>query len=287
MSRHSQEYSNNVPAGNLLLCAGIWSSGISYVKTLRMLKLMNVVAINQTTFLKHSKYYVQPIIYNMWQSEQHDVLKNLRQSEEGAILSGDGRCDSPGHSAKYGTYVFLDMSNNKIADIQLVQSNEVGGSYHLEKEGFQRAIHFLKNFGIAIKQVVTDRHPQIAKYIRLNMPETQHRFDAWHIAKSKLLCIIVILFLSNIIMFKSMGDFTKCEHEDIPPEVQKRKKWITVSDPFVLANFEKIICDKRFVKDVQKVSTLHQTSSLEAFNSLILQFAPKQRAFHFLGMLTR
>ena len=34
-------------------------------------------------------------------------------------LSGDGRCDSPGHDAKYLTYPFMDKSTNKIGAFSL------------------------------------------------------------------------------------------------------------------------------------------------------------------------
>ena len=44
------------------------------------------------------------------------------QADVGELeLSGDGRADSPGHSAKYGTYTIMDVRRNKILDVQLVQ----------------------------------------------------------------------------------------------------------------------------------------------------------------------
>ena len=36
------------------------------------------------------------------------------KKENSCFLSGDGRCDSPRHDAKYLTYSFLDQSSNKI-----------------------------------------------------------------------------------------------------------------------------------------------------------------------------
>ena len=37
------------------------------------------------------------------------------------IIGGDGRADSPGHSAKYGSYGILDLTTNKVINMQLVQ----------------------------------------------------------------------------------------------------------------------------------------------------------------------
>ena len=31
--------------------------------------------------------------------------------------------------------------------------------------------------------LVTDRHYQIAKWVRENLPDTDHRYDIWHMAK--------------------------------------------------------------------------------------------------------
>ena len=38
----------------------------------------------------------------------------LQGSEKKLVLSGDGRADSPGHSAKYGSYTVLEMTCNKV-----------------------------------------------------------------------------------------------------------------------------------------------------------------------------
>lgn len=36
-------------------------------------------------------------------------------------IGGDGRADSPGHSAKYGTYTMLDVHQNKVLHVETVQ----------------------------------------------------------------------------------------------------------------------------------------------------------------------
>ena len=40
-------------------------------------------------------------------------------------LSGDGRCDSPGHNAKYLTYSLIDKSAFKIGAFNLTQVTEM------------------------------------------------------------------------------------------------------------------------------------------------------------------
>ena len=40
------------------------------------------------------------------------------------MISGDGRTDSPGHSAKHGSYGVIDLHTNKVLHIiELVQVN--------------------------------------------------------------------------------------------------------------------------------------------------------------------
>ena len=40
---------------------------------------------------------------------------------EPLTIGGDGRADTPGHSAKYGSYAMLDLDLMVVVDIQLVQ----------------------------------------------------------------------------------------------------------------------------------------------------------------------
>ena len=48
-----------------------------------------------------------------------------------------------------------------------------------------------------------------------------------------------------------------------------------------------VISNTRFCNDVSKMSPCYQTSSLEAFHSVVNQFAPKSRSFSYEGMLAR
>ena len=56
----------------------------------------------------------------------------------------------------------------------------------MEKEGLIRSVGLLGDAGLAIESFVTDRHPQIKKYVREEMKDTTHYFDVWHVAKGNL-----------------------------------------------------------------------------------------------------
>ena len=53
----------------------------------------------------------------------------------------------------------------------------------MEKEGLERGVTLLKKEGLVIGTMVTDRHLQISKWARTAMPDTDHRYDVWHVAK--------------------------------------------------------------------------------------------------------
>lgn len=57
----------------------------------------------------------------------------------------------------------------------------------MEKEGLVRAIEYLHQQGFLIDTLVTDRHNMIAKWVRENLEEADHRYDVWHLAKCKRL----------------------------------------------------------------------------------------------------
>ena len=43
-----------------------------------------------------------------------------------------------------------------------------------------------EHYELPVKMLVTDRHKQLSKWIRENLPDIEHRYDIWHVAKSKV-----------------------------------------------------------------------------------------------------
>ena len=50
-----------------------------------------------------------------------NTLDQCRATGVPLTIGGDGRADSPGHSAKYGSYGIIDLDTNEVIDIQLIQ----------------------------------------------------------------------------------------------------------------------------------------------------------------------
>jgi solute carrier family 8 (sodium/calcium exchanger) len=315
---------HKIAAGNILMSAAILFNGASYRKVLRLLDSMGIKTISETTYKRHAREYLQPTVYKVWRDSQEELIYELLALPGKPEIGGDGRADSPGHCAKYGSYTALELRINKVIDVQLVQSNEVGGSYHMEQAGLERCINFLREKNLTPGVIVTDRHVSIQKWIRENLQDCTHFYDVWHVAKglSKKIeglakqkecelagqwlrsisnhmywCagsseglpgdVIAAKWLSVLRHMQNLHDghselFPACTHE----EIEERRKWLRPNTK-VYDKLTGLISNKRLLGDIKKLSPRHQTSSVEAFHSLLVQFAPKSVAFSFTGMLTR
>ena len=90
--------------------------------------------------------------------------------DKSLVLCGDGRCDSPGKSAKYCTYSLMDSEINKILHVETIDKREVNlKSPNMEREAFKRSMEHLINRGIKIVVVVTDASTSVKSTTGLNM----------------------------------------------------------------------------------------------------------------------
>ncbi|XP_061888690.1 uncharacterized protein LOC133639415 [Entelurus aequoreus] len=311
-------------AGNILLSAGILFAGASSGKVLQVLNSIGVVTYVKRTFFNHQELILQPAIKKVWEEQQRTHLTMLQVEGRPLVLGGDGRADSPGHSAKFGTYTTMELVANVVLDLQVVQSNECLGSYHMEMEGLKRMVELLISWDLDVGVLVTDRHRQIAKWIRENMPNTRHCYDIWHVAKSigkKLKAIakhkdcedlkpwvqsiINHLYWAAVSTPPGEGELLVAkwksverhiqnihkDHGDLFPicthgQLQRQKKWLKQSSRSAV-KLEEVVNNKSLLKDIAMLSGEHQTSKVEAFHSLIIQFAPKMYVFSYIGMLCR
>jgi hypothetical protein len=62
----------------------------------------------------------------------------------------------------------------------------------MEKEGLERVIKKLMEHGLNVTTLITDRHLQIAKWVRETLPDVQHFYDVWNLAKGIIPNCIVI-----------------------------------------------------------------------------------------------
>ncbi|XP_077375383.1 uncharacterized protein LOC144017561 isoform X2 [Festucalex cinctus] len=320
---NSQPIIGDTPVGNLQLSAALYTTGSSFFKLKKIFQVMQLKMFPYDTFRRHTRMYIEPAVIHKWNTVQAGMLQHLSQQHD-VTVGGDLllMSDSPGHSAKFGSYSMMDLSSNTIVDVQLLQSNEVGGRKHMEKEGLKRSLTVLEERGVTLQSVVTDCHPEIEKF--LEEANITHYYDVWHMEKglSKKLekiaqkkeCEKLSKWLSSIknhIYWTAASSpfgpervakwttilnhvqnihtheeplFPHCLHPQNSPTC--KSKWLTAGTP-AFCRLEKVLTSERVLKDVQKLSPHYQTSSLEAFHDVILRFAPKNVFFPFPGMLCR
>ena len=98
------------------------------------------------------------VLYNT----QAKLLDKFRLND--LILSGDGRCDSPGKSAKFCTYLMMEATDNQILHFENVDKREVALQLpNMERGGMVRCLSFLLSSGMKISEVVTDSSTSVAK----------------------------------------------------------------------------------------------------------------------------
>uniref|UniRef100_A0A8C1ZPL9 Transposase n=1 Tax=Cyprinus carpio TaxID=7962 RepID=A0A8C1ZPL9_CYPCA len=195
-------------------------------------------------------------------------------------LSGDGRSDSPGYSAKYTTYSLMDDITDQVLHFELVQV-----CVHDNGE-----ICFDDNIGVSV--VTTDRSPSIRKIMQVDYQNIHQGFDVWHVAKGiiKKLASLSrykdnralqpwIKSIGNHLWFtcSSCGELIK-RWKSLLQHISKKKKWIDqASRAFI--TLENLVLDEGLLKDLRQM--------LEVFHSLLLKYCPKRIHFQYTSVLAR
>lgn len=181
---HSQPIINNrSPVGNLLISSAIPFTGNTFNAIKNFAFCLNLKIISERVFYSIQDRYLFPVINEKWKATRGTILQELRQKPL-VKLNGDGRCDSPGHNAKYGTYTLMESDSGKVVEFNVVQVSEVTSSNAMEKEGFERCLNTLRDNRVSIDTITTDRHISINSAMDKVHTDIKHQYDVWHFAKS-------------------------------------------------------------------------------------------------------
>ncbi len=80
---------------------------------------MELLCYNEVTYYYHQRLFLFPSIVLYWRAYQKKILESLKGKE--VVLAGDGRHDSMGHSAKYGTYTIFCCTIGLIIHLVVIQ----------------------------------------------------------------------------------------------------------------------------------------------------------------------
>jgi hypothetical protein len=99
-----------------------------------------------------------------WEQHQAELFSQIA-SDSGITLIGDGRCDSPGSSAKFCTYTLMDLGSNLVLNLETVDKREVQGkSPNMEREGLRRCLMRIQKETM-VHEIATDASTSVAKVI--------------------------------------------------------------------------------------------------------------------------
>ena len=151
----SQPFTKGTATGNLICAGGILFTGNHFSRASALMSACNIRFFKKGNFNLIQRKYLWPVVNNGYLTQQNEILRSFRGQP--LVLAGDGRCDSPGHNAKYGTYSLMEVITEKIVDFSLVQVSEVANSNCMEKEGLKRCLDKLERDGQVIDMLATDR----------------------------------------------------------------------------------------------------------------------------------
>ncbi|VDI27339.1 Hypothetical predicted protein [Mytilus galloprovincialis] len=324
-SWESQPLVNSKPAGNLMVATAIILSGETFSRISHFADILSLKFIGQTQYYSIQKDIAIPAIDHYYSLQREVVLQQLQGKQ--LVLGGDGRCDSPGYSAKYCTYTFMDTLTGVIPDFSLVQVNETTSSTKMELIGFQRSLSNIEDANLAVDVVVTDRHVQIRKAMATDHSDKNHQFDVWHLSKSvkkKILAIKPKKLLTEVKPWipsicnhvwwcsrEAKGNPDKLEetwtsllyhisnrHTFPGKLVTKcghpplsadaiRKKKWLPKDSPAYEALEKVITNKLILRDIRHLDRFCHTGSLETYHSMMLKYCPKRLEFDYPSMVAR
>ncbi|CAN7977712.1 unnamed protein product [Ixodes persulcatus] len=200
----------------------------------------------------------------VWNRKQNELFEQASGQE--LVLAGDGRSDSPGHSAKYGTYTVVDVSTKKVLHVETVQVN-----FPCYKSGKLKSLVGLQDWVQA-----TVKHLYWCAESSDGAPE--EILPKW------------TSLVGHVDDLHEHADplYPRCQHGDLG-----KKKWLPEGDVLLhpgLQAHEKlksIVLSKPLLKDIPQLSTAAQTYSTECFHSTVIQFAPKSTHFGYESMQAR
>ena len=101
---------------------------------LRIFEQMNICVFNETTYYYHQRHMLITAIVKFWRSYEDKMFVSLKDKE--VVLAGDGRHNSMGHSAKFGTHTVFCCTVGLILHLELVQVLYVACVWRVVKSMF-------------------------------------------------------------------------------------------------------------------------------------------------------
>ncbi|KAG0444969.1 hypothetical protein HPB47_008542 [Ixodes persulcatus] len=282
----SQPLMNGRAAGNILLSSHLLFSGSSVTSTLRMLRHMNVEVFSDQTFYKYQKSLLFPAI-----DESERAMASVNMEKEGLIKLLEFFKEKRIHVKSLGT-------DRHPAIRKHMEVHEPGTAHYFDIWHISKSVK--KKLNAAQKRAGCQPLEEWTQ------ATTNHMYwSAMAAGGNKELLVEIWLSMQNHVIDKHTGhggSYTRCVHNEI---LEATKMWmdpsklspslpsllflnhILSSDSPAYNHYKQITGNKRLLKDLAQMSPHGQTFALESFHSVLIDFAPKSRAFTPEGMRAR
>jgi hypothetical protein len=120
------------------------------------------------------------------------LMDKIRLSGEPINISGDGQFDSPGFSASFCFYTFVEEKTKMVLDFYVAHKSMTEYSAKMESFATKMLLSRLHKNNIEVKVCTTDRSGQLKSLMKeinqarkqRGLPLIKHTFDVWHYVKS-------------------------------------------------------------------------------------------------------
>ena len=96
---------------------------------------------------------------------------------------GFGKFDSPGYSAKYGTFKLMNSKFGEILDFNVIHVPQAKKFYKNGTRWSKIAANIFESRNVTVSSLTTDRHRQVGAFVEKEKPNINHQFDIWHVGK--------------------------------------------------------------------------------------------------------
>jgi len=192
-------------------------------------------------------------------------------------------------------YVLNDLIENKKINIRLFLTDRHVGIRSMMKKEFPNILHefdvwhLSKSLIKKFKTVDVNKYPEVIEWKKSIINHMWYSAQTCN-GDSKVLITkfnSILHHIKNEHQWRTEeGTIMTCEHEEIPEEILRKKKWIhSQSESYNV--LKKILLDKRFSNDLQHASNYVHTGKLESYHNLRLKYVPKRIHFPYNGMVLR
>lgn len=306
----SQPKVNRFFAGNVLMAASLFYSGLRYQEACDFFNTLGLRHISEKKYHHFRKYYCNPAVDAAWEKEHKNVTQELQGRP--VSLSGDRKYGTTGPNAEHCIYMLSDTITEKIVDFEIIQSTPFQSLMDMEKHGLEVCMSRTIAEGLDVAFFASDRYECIVETMKENYGHVDHQFNVQCYAKSILkklkdasrlrFCASIRPWIRNIyghflwsiqtsennqdllrekwlsvlhhIVNKHSWEegclYKQCEHEDLSQKTLRETLWLKPGSPS-FQKVQEIVTDPQLIEDLKHLTWNFHSRNSSIFHSNALK----------------